>query len=67
MNQVYEVLMHTRTGNYIGFIHFKSLAEMADYKKDLQIVYSPARLTEANPATYNEVQTAGFSELTLLI
>jgi hypothetical protein len=67
MNLVYEVLMHTRAGNYIGNIHFKSLAEYANYNKSLQVIYSPPNLIEANPLTYNEVQEQGYSELTLLI
>ena len=67
MTQVYEVLMHTRSGNYIGNIHFRSLADISDYRKSLDVIYSPPNLVEANPATLQEVQTEGYCELKLLI
>lgn len=67
MNLVYEVLMHTRSGNYIGNIHFRSLADYANYNKSLDVVYSPPNLIEGNPLTLEEVNRDGYSELTLLI
>lgn len=67
MPQVYEVLMHTRSGNYIGNIHFRSLADVSNYKKSLDVIYSPPNLIEANPLTLAEVLEEGYSELKLLI
>lgn len=67
MNLVYEVLMHTRAGNYIGNIHFRSMEDYRNYNKNLQVVYSPPNLIEGNPLTLEEVQREGYSELTLLI
>lgn len=67
MTLVYEVLMHTREGNYIGNIHFRSLADVAEYRKSLDVIYSPPNLIEGNPLTLDEVQADGYSELKLLI
>lgn len=66
--QVLEVKMYSRqSGNYLGFIHFKSMTEFQNYNRSLDVTYSAPVPTEANPATLNEVVEAGYCELTLLI
>lgn len=64
---VFEVLMHSRNGDYLGNIHFRTLEDLSNYRKSLDVVYSPPNRVQPNPLTINEVLTEGYSEMRLLI
>lgn len=66
--QVLEVKMYSRqTGNYLGFIHFRSVSDFQNYNRSLDVSYSAPVLVDPDPTTLHEIMTEGYTELTLLI